>query len=121
MNVPESQREGKALKAFLAHRRSSPRWVDPTAGESPDAFWARMFAEYGPGHPEDVRVGTSQSVYWVDGTTIERVRTADGWRYDVSSDVLSSGAPGSDSDSVYGGVLSSGTPESVPGGASLLR
>ena len=106
MNVPESQREGKALKAFLAHRRSSPRWVDPTAGESPDAFWARMFAEYGPGHPEDVRVGTSQSVYWVDGVpsvcVIERVRTPDGWRYDVSSDVPSSDPPSPDSDSVYG-------------------
>ena len=71
--------------------------------------------------PDDVRVGTAQSVYWFDGTTIERVRTSDGWQYNVSSDVLSSGSLSPDSDSVYGGVLSSGTPEPEHGGASLLR
>merc|ERR1712086_43386 len=36
MNVPESQREnGKALKAYLATRRSPSPWKDPTASESP--------------------------------------------------------------------------------------
>ena len=101
MNVPESQREnGKALKAYLATRRSPSPWKDPTASESPEALWARLFAEYGGAELPDVsRVpdGTTQSVYWVDGSTIMRTSRAGVWDYALEDEPSS----------VHGGVLSS--------------
>ena len=54
--------------------------------ESPHAFWARMFDEYGPGHPDDVPDGTEQRVYWVNGSTIVRHRIAGAWEYSVVDD-----------------------------------
>ena len=73
MNVPESQREGKALKAFLvqrAHRRSPRAWVDPTDGESPERLWERLFLEYGGADLPDVGCvpdGVTQCVYLLGG------------------------------------------------------
>ena len=86
MNVPESQREGKALKAFLAHRLAPLRRADPTSGEDPSRFWERMFSELGgAGETAAARVpeGTVQRVYWVDGTTVERISRDGEWDYSL--------------------------------------
>ena len=64
--------------------------------------WARLFAEYGGASLPDVSLvpnGTTQSVYWVDGSTIVRVSRDGVWDYSVSDE----GEPSS----VHGGVLSS--------------
>ena len=118
MNVPESQREGKALKAFLArraHQRSPHQWADPTDGESPERLWERLFLEYGgadlPGI-ELVPDGTVQCVYWVDGDVIERVSRDGHWAYSVTPDSETRDEP----HSVHGGVLSSEQVEGAPMG-----
>ena len=120
MNVPLSQRENdKSLKAYLATRRSPPKWVDPSewssASESPEALWERLFSEYGGASLPDasqVPDGTAQSVYWVDGSTIVRVNRNGVWGYRVDDESVY--APGS----VRGGhpVLSS---DVLVGGAPL--
>ena len=111
MNVPDSQREGKALKAFLAHRRAPLRRSDPTHDEEPTRLWERVFSELG-GAVEAVATqvpeGTTQRVYWVDGSIVERISQDGKWEYSLLG--TESLGPGS----VHGGVLSLEEPVPLP-------
>ena len=83
-----------------ARARSAPRYL----------FRPPPCKEYGGEFPEDVRDGTEQQVYWVDGTTIVRSRVNGTWVYSVEEDLPNTDA----ASSVHGGVLSSDEPDGAP-------